>query len=89
MLVRNWIGGGGELDLVVRRGRTLRMVEVKLREADDPVGIEAIDDGKRRRLRGAAGAWLALYDEPIDEVCFLVALVEGVSVSWIDDAFDG
>ena len=43
----------------------------------------------QKRLRGAAKAWLQDYDDLFDEACFLVAGVEGETIEWIDDAFDG
>ena len=93
LVERNWRGGGGELDLVVCRDGALRIVEVKARAADDPVGLEAISAGKQRRLRGAARSFLAFYEKPYDEVCFMVALVEAAEpaprITIIDDAFDG
>ena len=100
LIARNWRGGGGELDLVVARQGRLRFVEVKARAPDDPVGLEAIDAGKRRRLVSAARAFLAQWEDLVDEVCFTVALVhlpEGpgeplapadLRVEWLDDAFD-
>lgn len=102
VLARNWRGAGGELDLVVARMGRLRFVEVKARAPDDPVGLEAIDQGKRRRLAQAAKAFLAEWDDLVDEACFTVALVHlpagtsdgsppdpaGLTVEWIDDAFD-
>lgn len=88
MLARNWRFAGGELDLVVAREARLRVVEVKARAPDDPVGIEAIDARKRRHLARAADAFLSDYGDVVDEVCFLVALVEGERITWIDDAFD-
>lgn len=52
--------GGGEIDLVVRRGPVLAFVEVKTRRADGVAAPECfIDAGKRRRVRRAAAAWLA------------------------------
>ena len=88
VLARNWHGSGAELDLVVGRAGALRFVEVKAREPDDPVGIEAIDGRKRRRLVRAAEAWLAAHEDIVDEACFLVALVEGERITWFDNAFD-
>jgi putative endonuclease len=89
VVFRNWRGGGGELDLVVRRATVLRIVEVKARRVDDLHGPEmAIGPGKRRKLARAAEAFLAQYPEPFEEVAFLVALVEGDRVTLIDDAFD-
>jgi putative endonuclease len=58
-----WIGGN-ELDLIVRRGRTLRFVEVKEKKGSrfgDP--LEMVTAEKRRRLRRAAEAWLGARPE--------------------------
>ena len=52
--------GGNEIDLIVRRGRTLRFVEVKEKRGaryGDP--LEMVTAEKQRRVRRAAGAWLA------------------------------
>jgi len=94
ILDRNWSGGGGELDLVVLRERCLRFVEVRGRGADPDVPAEeTITASKRRRLRGAARAWMQAKAAGFDEVAFLVALVDLDArpwvVEWIDDAFDG
>lgn len=87
---RNWRGGGGELDLVVRREGRLRFVEVKVRAQADSLTDDAVSPHKRRRLRAAAEAWLASQPEP-DEVCFLVAFVDTLVEPWrvrfVDDAF--
>ena len=58
-----WVGGN-ELDLIVRRGSTLRFVEVKAKTGarfGDP--LEMITAEKRRRLRRAAEAWLGARPE--------------------------
>jgi putative endonuclease len=58
-----WIGGY-ELDLVVRRGRTVVVCEVKARsgrEFGDP--LEAVGPEKARRVRQAAEGWLARRPE--------------------------
>jgi putative endonuclease len=58
-----WLGGG-ELDLVVRRGRRLIFVEVKSKSGTtfgDP--LEMVDEIKVRRIRSAADAWLARHPE--------------------------
>jgi putative endonuclease len=90
VLERNWRGGGGEIDIVVERAGQLRFVEVKARSGpDDVAGLEAIGDHKQRRLRAAAEAFLSGHRRPFDEVAFLVAWVEGGTIEWIDDAFDG
>jgi putative endonuclease len=89
VLAHRWVGAGGELDLVVERDRCLRIVEVKLRRADDPVGLEAITGRKLDRIHRAAEAWLQDRVDPYDEVCLLIAYVErgalGWTVQWYDD----
>ena len=58
-----WIGGY-ELDLIVRRGRALAFCEVKGKAGvgyGDP--LEMIDPEKVRRIRQAAGVWLAAHPE--------------------------
>lgn len=93
ILDRNWHALGGELDLVARRDRTLRFVEVKARHDADPLADEAVTPVKQRRLVAAAEVWL--HTHPAvgwDEVAFLVAWVDTTvtpwSVRWLDDAFD-
>jgi putative endonuclease len=91
VLARNWRGGNGEIDVVVERDGCLRFVEVKARDAADPLADEAITAHKQRRLLSAAETWLQDRGERWTEACFLVALValgEQASIEWIDDAFD-
>ena len=64
ILATNAWAGGYELDLVVRRGRTLVFCEVKAKEDGrfgDP--LEMVSDQKVRRIRRAAEAWLASHPE--------------------------
>jgi putative endonuclease len=54
-----WLAGA-ELDLVVRRGRTVAFVEVKSKAGEgfgDP--LEMVTPVKVARIRRAASAWLA------------------------------
>jgi len=58
-----WLAGG-ELDLVVRRGRRIVFCEVKSKSGTgfgDP--LEMVDDIKANRVRAAADAWLARHPE--------------------------
>ncbi|HHQ49145.1 MAG TPA: YraN family protein [Acidobacteria bacterium] len=60
---RNWRGGGGELDLVVSRGRTIVFVEVKTRSGPGfGGGAAAIGPAKRHRLTRTASAYLSRFD---------------------------
>ena len=64
ILGENVWAGGNELDLIVRRGRTLRFVEVKEKKGSrfgDP--LEMLTTEKQRRLRRAAEAWLGARPE--------------------------
>ena len=88
MLSRNWRGAGGELDLVVRRDQKLRFVEVKTRGSDDPVGAESVGATKQAHLIRAAEAWSRKFAPEVEEMAFLVALVEPAGITWYDDAFD-
>jgi putative endonuclease len=91
VLARNFRAGGGEIDLVVARGGEIRFVEVKARGEDGLDALESIGTLKRRRLTGAAEAWLALHGPPERSAAFLVAVVgqaDGAwSVEYWDDAF--
>ena len=88
VLSRNWRGGGGELDLVVSRGASLRFVEVKARAADDPVGLDSVGPAKQANLVRAARAWMLEHRHDYDDLAFMVVLVEPDRITWIDDAFD-
>ena len=78
---RNWRVREGEIDLVVRTGRTIVFCEVKTRSSDrfgSPV--EAVTITKQRRLRTLAAKWLAEHparrgEERRGEVRFDVASV--------------
>jgi len=64
LLGANVWAGGNELDLVVRRGRQLRFVEVK-EERGPRYGepLEAVTPQKQRRVKRAAETWLAAHPE--------------------------
>ena len=78
VLAANARAGGYELDLVVRRGRTVVICEVKARSGPgygDP--LEAVDAEKARRVRRAAEAWLAFRPD----LARLHVRLEAVAVS--------
>ncbi len=84
---RNWRGGGGELDLIVRQAHIVRFVEVKLRSADHDA--EPVSRAQVQRLRSAARAWLSEQaEQDWHEACFWLVLVSPASPSeWILDPF--
>jgi putative endonuclease len=61
-LARRWKSPVGEVDLVVRRGRTLVFVEVKARPKLDDAAWSVLPRQKRR-IVAAAEAWLATHPE--------------------------
>ncbi len=56
-LARRYGGKGGEIDLIMRRGRAIAFVEVKARDALE-AALEAIGPGKRRVFSRAVAHWL-------------------------------
>jgi putative endonuclease len=60
LCARNWIGGGGELDLVASSWRTLLVVEVR-RRRDHDVAAWSVDAAKLERTRRAAHALIRQY----------------------------
>jgi putative endonuclease len=63
ILERNYLHGGGEIDLIVQRGRVIAFVEVKARPTQGAALI-AIDDRKLERIAKAARSWVNRAHEP-------------------------
>jgi putative endonuclease len=83
-----WLAGA-ELDLVVRRGRTVVFCEVKSKSGDgfgDP--LEMVDERKVARVRRAAAAWLVAHPE-LDglDVRFDVIAERAGRIEHLPDAF--
>jgi putative endonuclease len=82
-----WLAGG-ELDLVVRRGRCLVFCEVKSAETDFRDPLEAVTPQKVRRVRRAADAWLARHPESDGlDVRFDVIAERSGRIEHVPDAF--
>ena len=60
VLARRFRSGAGEIDLILRCGRTIVFVEVKSR-ADETAAILAIRPVARRRIARAAEMWIARH----------------------------
>jgi putative endonuclease len=58
LLARRFRTPVGEIDLIMRRGRTIVFVEVKQRPSEGE-GLEAVGTKSRRRIARAADYWLA------------------------------
>ena len=89
ILGANVRAGGNELDLIVRRGRVLRFVEVKERSGPGFGGASAaVGAEKQRRVRRAAEAWLAAHPECSGlELGFDVVAVEAGRLERLGDVF--
>lgn len=88
LLERNWRCGEGELDLVLAKGRTVVICEVKTRSSlrfGSP--FEAVGADKQRRLRRLGARWLreAAPFRP-DEVRYDVAGIVGRRIEVIEGA---
>ena len=60
VLDRNWRRREGEVDLIVRRGRTVVFCEVKTHSSDRfGTGAESVTEAKQRRIRRLAARWLS------------------------------
>jgi putative endonuclease len=79
LLARNWQCREGEIDLIVRHGRTVVFCEVKARTTDAfGAPVEAITRSKRDRLRRLAVRWLADQPTPVREIRFdVVSVLDG------------
>jgi putative endonuclease len=92
ILDRNWRRREGEVDLIVRRGKTVVFIEVKTRSSDRfGSGAESVLDAKQRRIRRLAARWLSELTPASGrarvEVRFDVVTVTAGRVEVIEDAF--
>lgn len=93
VVARNWRCSVGELDLVLTRGRTVIICEVKTRRGSRfGGGFEAVDARKRRKLRAVAEVYLLHTHAPAIAIRFDVASVavragDSAGVQVFEDAF--
>jgi putative endonuclease len=94
LLLRNYRCKGGELDLVMLDGKTLALIEVRVRRDDRFGGAAAsVTRAKQRRLIVAAKhllvthAELARYRARFDVVALDRTLPGTEQLEWIKDAF--
>ncbi len=92
VLERNWRRREGEVDLIVRRGRTVAFCEVKTRSGGRfGTGAEAVVVPKQRRLRRLASRWLSeltpASGRDLVEVRFDVVAIDAGQIEVIEDAF--
>ena len=88
VVARNWRCREGELDLIVRDGRTYVFCEVKTRTSTAfGAPVEAITREKRTRIRHLAARWLSEAPVVAREIRFDVVAVLGGELEVIEGAF--
>lgn len=88
VLSRNWRVAEGELDLVVRRQRTIVFCEVKTRSSlAFGAPAEAVTREKRHRIRLLAAKWLETSPVRPSMIRFDVASILDGAVEIIEGAF--
>jgi len=88
VVVRNWRCREGELDLVVRRGRSYVFCEVKTRSSTAfGAPAEAVGREKQARIRQLAARWLSEGEVRAVGIRFDVASVLAGQVEVIEGAF--
>ncbi len=88
-MARNWRCRLGELDLILRQGRTFVFCEVKSRTTDAfGIPAEAVTRQKRARIRRLAARWIE-EDAPVRprEIRFDVAAILAGELEIIEGAF--
>jgi putative endonuclease len=77
ILERNFRSGNDEVDIIAERHRVIYFVEVKTRSevADPEAALEAVDEGKRGRIREAARHYLSRFETDDVETRFKVITV--------------
>ncbi|MDR0786912.1 MAG: YraN family protein [Gemmatimonadota bacterium] len=89
----NFRAGRQEIDLIVRRGRTLAFVEVKTRR-DERFGhpFSAIVEQKRQAIQNVAQAWIARFGERglryrFDVISIIRRGMSGFRMQHLEDAW--
>ncbi|MSQ52428.1 MAG: YraN family protein [Betaproteobacteria bacterium] len=88
LVERNWRSRFGEIDLVLREGKTIVLVEVRLRSNSRFGGpAESIDARKRARLLAAAKQYLSGFPRAVCRFdAVLLARLDPPQIQWIRDA---
>ncbi|HVM02356.1 MAG TPA: YraN family protein [Acidimicrobiales bacterium] len=88
VVVRNWRCREGELDLIVRSGRSFVFCEVKTRTTDAfGAPVEAVTRAKQDRMRRLAARWIDEAPVRPREIRFDVASVLAGRIEVLEGAF--
>lgn len=88
LIERNWTCKGGEIDLVMRDGATLVLVEVRHRSsADRGDGLDSVGPGKRQRMITAARQYLSAHPALARGACRFDVVASGPGgLRWVRNA---
>ena len=88
LVERNWRSRFGEIDLVLREGKTIVLVEVRLRSNSRFGGpAESIHARKRARLLAAARQYLSRFPRAACRFdAILLSRLDPPEIQWIRDA---
>lgn len=92
LVEKNYRRRGGEIDLILRRERTLVFVEVKLRRGNEfGTPLEAVTPRKQATIRALAEQYLSESEINLEEVRFdVVGITLGsgpLEIDHVEDAF--
>lgn len=87
LVERNFRCRLGEIDLIMRDGRTLVFVEVRARADARFGGALASIDGRKQQKLVAAAQWYLTRLSPTPPCRFDAFLIQGATINWVRDAF--
>jgi len=88
LVARNVLCKGGELDLIMRDGKSIVFIEVRQRASKDFGGaLASITPTKQRRMTRAAQTWL-LTQKSTPPCRFDAVVIDGGCVEWLKNILD-
>ena len=88
LVQRNFLCQGGELDLIMRDGKSIVFVEVRQRSSQDFGGaLASITPTKQRRMVRAAQTWL-LTQKSLPACRFDAVVIDGKRMEWLKNILD-
>ncbi len=88
LVERNFLCKGGELDLIMRDGKSIVFIEVRQRASKDFGGaLASITPTKQRRMTRAAQTWL-LSQKHTPPCRFDAVAIDGGRMEWLKNVLD-
>ena len=93
IIARNYRSRFGEIDLILKKDKTFRFVEVKYRRTEE-YGLpqESVRKRKQAKIKKTALLWLKIKQLPMDsdlhfDVLAIIKQTSRISYEYIEDAF--